>query len=67
MNERLLSLSEVMERTGLSKTSIWRMQKEGVFPVSYSISSKRVAWKESEINQWIQERVQTKKVAQAGK
>lgn len=65
MSEKLLSLSEVMERTGLSKTSIWRMQKEDAFPASYSISPKRVAWKESEINKWIQGRVRNQKSPQS--
>ncbi len=59
MSEKFLNLSEVMNRTGLSKTSIWRGQKEGTFPTSYSISAKRVAWKSSEIDQWIEARVRS--------
>lgn len=65
MAENLLSLADVIQRTGLSKTSIWRGQKDGTFPPSYSISLKRVAWKESEIEKWIQERVQKSKFARS--
>lgn len=60
MSEKLLSLSDVIELTGLSKTSIWRAQKEGTFPASYSLSPGRVAWKASEIERWIEERVPRK-------
>jgi len=51
-----LSAKEVSKRTGLSRVTIWRLEKKGKFPKRYSISERRVAWRDDEINDWILER-----------
>ena len=59
MNERthqLLNRTEVCERTGLSYSTIWRREREGDFPARRRISANRVAWVESEVERWIEER-----------
>jgi len=43
----------VVEKTGLSRTTIWRMEKAGTFPKRKMISPRRVAYLESDIDQWI--------------
>ncbi|WP_321277560.1 AlpA family transcriptional regulator [Thiomicrorhabdus indica] len=55
---RLIRLNLVREKTGLGKTSIYQLMKEGDFPQSIRISAKAVAWVESEVDQWIADRVQ---------
>jgi len=40
-------------RVGLSRTTIWRLQRRGQFPRQVRLSPNRVGWLESEINAWI--------------
>lgn len=51
--ERMLRLSTVLERTGLSKTTVYRRIKDGTFPPVVSLSKRRSGWRESEINRWM--------------
>jgi len=55
--ERLLPPSVVLDRTSLSRPTIWRMVRRGDFPPSVSISPGRVAWPESAVNAWIAARL----------
>lgn len=40
----------------LSDTTVWRMERRGEFPRRISISDKRVAWRRSEIEAWLEKR-----------
>jgi prophage regulatory protein len=51
---RILRTDEVTERTGLSRSSIWRLERDGVFPARRQISSKAVGWLSSDIERWIE-------------
>ena len=51
--DRLLRFPKVKEITGLSRTTVWRMEKLGTFPQHKSISSRMVVWLESEIVAWV--------------
>ena len=55
--ERFLRLTEVITRTGLSRSTIYRYISESPFPANISLGSNCVAWLESEIAQWIQSRI----------
>jgi len=55
---RLIRISEVIDMTGLSRSCIYRYINEERFPMSVSLSPRSVAWVESEIQQWIAERVE---------
>ena len=52
----LLSKAKVIEVTTLSHTTIWRMMKKGTFPKSVKASMGRVAWRKSDIDNWLDER-----------
>lgn len=52
-NDRLLRFPQVKEMTGLSRTTVWRMEKAGNFPKSRAISSRMTVWLESEVQAWI--------------
>jgi prophage regulatory protein len=54
---RLLRFQAVRERTGLSRSTIWRMERRGEFPRHHRISSNVVAWVEGEVSDWIRSRV----------
>jgi prophage regulatory protein len=42
----------VCARTGLSRTTVWRLERAGVFPRRYRLSPHAVAWAEHEIEAW---------------
>lgn len=56
MSDRVLSGERVVEKTGLSRTTIWRMEKRGDFPDRIKLSPNRVGWLESDVDEWIESR-----------
>ncbi|MFM1816425.1 MAG: hypothetical protein RLZ98_3120 [Pseudomonadota bacterium] len=54
--DRLLTIREVVVVTGLSKSTLYRMQAEGLFPRARKISKGRVAWRASDVENWIEEK-----------
>lgn len=44
---------EVLHTTKLSKSTRWRLEKEGKFPRRRQLSPHTVGWLESEINEWL--------------
>ncbi len=51
--DRLLRRPEVERRTGLSRTSLYRLMREGVFPEPIRVGPRAVRWPESEIAAWL--------------
>jgi prophage regulatory protein len=57
--DRIIRESEVRNRTGLSRTTRWRLIQRKKFPAPVSISDYAVGWRESEIQAWIEGRMRT--------
>ncbi|HAL1945154.1 TPA: AlpA family transcriptional regulator [Escherichia coli] len=57
MSQSFIHLSEVQRRTGYSKAWIYRLIKEQRFPQSVKIGSRSIAFIESEIEEWINQRI----------
>lgn len=57
MSQSFIRLSEVQRRTGYSKAWIYRLLKESRFPKSVKIGSRAIAFVESEIDEWINQRI----------
>jgi prophage regulatory protein len=53
---RLLRFPAVRERTGLSRSTIWRLERRGEFPRHHRISANAVAWLEEDVAAWIRAR-----------
>jgi prophage regulatory protein len=51
----LLKIREVEAKTGLDHVTIWRLEREGLFPRRRTITCRAVRWVEAEIDQWIKE------------
>ncbi|WP_375752885.1 AlpA family transcriptional regulator [Vibrio sp. HN007] len=51
---RFLKLKEVMQKTALSRSAIYRKMDEGSFPKTISLGDRAVAWLESEIEEWME-------------
>jgi prophage regulatory protein len=54
---KLLRFPAVRERTGLSRSTIWRLERHGQFPKHRRISANAVAWVEEEVMTWIHSKV----------
>ncbi|MYB46043.1 MAG: AlpA family phage regulatory protein [Acidimicrobiia bacterium] len=53
---RVVRLPEVLEITGLSRTTIWRREREGSFPAPFRLGgegTRAVGWREQDIYDWI--------------
>ncbi len=51
--EKIIRLNTVRDRTGLSRSTIYRKIAEGTFPRQVPISAHGAGWYESAINRWI--------------
>lgn len=51
--DRFMRMPEVAKTVGRSRTSIYYDVKEGRFPKPHKIGRRAIAWKESEIQDWI--------------
>jgi prophage regulatory protein len=54
---RMLRLIDVTHLTGLSRSTIYRLQALGQFPKAVKLSARTVAWMADEIAQWLACRV----------
>ncbi|CDH01623.1 helix-turn-helix transcriptional regulator [Xenorhabdus bovienii] len=55
--ESFIRLPEVQRRTGYSKAWIYRLIKEDKFPKQVKIGPRSVAFVESEIDGWVDQRI----------
>ncbi len=51
--DRILRIGTVLERTGLSRSTLYRKIREGSFPRQVSISAQCKGWQESAISRWV--------------
>lgn len=57
MSYTLIRLPEVQRRTGYSKAWIYRLISQKRFPSSIKIGSRAIAFVESEIDEWVNQRI----------
>lgn len=53
---RAVRMPEAQNRTGLSKTHIYRLIKLGLFPKPIKLSERAIAFFESDIDSWLEQR-----------
>lgn len=53
MPEELLPRRRVMAVTSMSGATLWRRCKDGSFPLPIKIGPNRVAWRQSDVQGWI--------------
>jgi prophage regulatory protein len=53
----LLRLPEVKQRVGLSRSTLYAKIQRGEFPAPISLGARAVAWLDSEVAEWISQRV----------
>ena len=54
---KFLKLQQVMDKTTLCRTSIYKLIKVGGFPNNVTVMGKRKAWLESEVEDWMMDKL----------
>jgi len=51
--DRILRLDTVLDRTGLSRSTLYRKIQTGSFPRQVKIAARCAGWRESAVNVWL--------------
>lgn len=62
MSNKIIRLPAVKEKTGLSRSSIYLRMTKDNFPKSISLGDRAVGWLESDIEQWLEDKIAASKV-----
>lgn len=57
MKMKFLRLKDVMSLTGLGRSTIYKFMDDEVFPKTIPLGGRAVAWVESEIEEWMEQRL----------
>lgn len=57
MSEQILKLPDVIKATGLARSTVYKLINENRFPKQIKLTSFSSGWLQSEISQWIDERI----------
>ncbi|GDY28271.1 hypothetical protein AHAT_41610 [Agarivorans sp. Toyoura001] len=55
LTNRFVRERECAQITGLSRQRRWKMEKQGTFPKRINLGPRTIAWKLSELQQWIED------------
>lgn len=55
---RVIRLKEVIDTTGLARSTIYKLISEGGFPKPISLGDRCVGWVEGEVHEWILDRIE---------
>ena len=62
---KFLRLTDIKNITGLSRSTIYLMIKNGKFPNNVKIGARAVGWVDSDLQSWIEGRIAKDKVAES--
>lgn len=51
---KYLRIADVLEKTGLSRRTIYRKMDAGTFPKAVKLSDSAVGWPEEQVNAWLE-------------
>jgi prophage regulatory protein len=51
--DRIIRIKTVLERTGLTRSTLYRKIGNGTFPRQVAISQRCAGWRESAVNDWL--------------
>ncbi|MHB9807053.1 helix-turn-helix transcriptional regulator [Pantoea ananatis] len=57
MSKTLIRMPEAMRRTGYGKAWLYRLISQGFFPKPIKIGSRAIAFVETEVDEWIEQRI----------
>jgi len=50
--DRILRINIVLDRSGLSRSTLYRKMQDGTFPPNIKISTRCAGWRESALAEW---------------
>ncbi len=56
----LLRIDDVVKKTSIGKSTIWVWVKEEKFPKPIKLSERISVWKESDIDEWVESKIDNK-------
>lgn len=59
---KLIKLKQVMECTGLARSTVYKFMAEGQFPKPVKLGVRMVAWVETEVHAWIEDKVKCRDI-----
>ncbi|UVL08345.1 AlpA family transcriptional regulator [Pseudomonas rhodesiae] len=62
---RIIRLKEVIDSTGLARSTIYKYIGEDSFPKPVSLGDRCVGWVESEVHDWILARIEERDLAES--
>ena len=51
--DRIIRIRTVLDRTGLSRSTLYRKIGEGTFPRQLKLGQHSAGWRESAVNEWV--------------
>jgi len=60
---RIIRLKEVIDSTGLARSTIYKYIGEGTFPKPVSLGDRCVGWVDNEVHDWILARIEERDMA----
>ena len=61
---RIIRLKEVIDSTGLSRSTLYKYIGEGTFPKPVSLGDRCVGWVDNEVHDWILARIEERDQAE---
>lgn len=61
MPRKILRMPIVLDRTGLSRSTVYQRVTEGRFPRPVSLGARAVGWIETEVEEWIASRIEIRR------
>ncbi|MBB1606063.1 MULTISPECIES: AlpA family transcriptional regulator [Pseudomonas] len=62
---RIIRLKEVIDSTGLARSTIYKYIGEGTFPKPVSLGDRCVGWVDSEVHDWILARIEERDMTES--
>jgi prophage regulatory protein len=59
MHNALIRLNQLLPKIGLSHSTVWRLERQGLFPRHKLLGSRAIGWLEKDIDLWIESRATT--------
>ncbi|MGR9349949.1 helix-turn-helix transcriptional regulator [Rhizobium leguminosarum] len=57
MSSKLLPIDDVIERTGLSRRTLYQEISNNRFPRAVQLTARRVGWPEADVEKWISDKI----------
>lgn len=62
---RIIRLREVIDSTGLARSTVYKYIAEGTFPKPVALGDRAVGWVQSEVQDWIMARIEQRDEAES--